>query len=610
MDNSSNINKPGNDKLSKKKKFLNLGIETETSGDGITSASKEYIDPVEVTLCDSDPGTAGGSSDRDNAVKIQNKGADDLSVKADDACPQSQAAQSQAAVTTDSEGKGEAGGRVEEDIEIDDVAEPTSSDFNNSGNNNEMERQKKNVNCDQERQEVPIEVDGADGEQFDDGEKTKENGNEKGIDTKSLPKEEADAVPPSVENADGEGEKLEATGTSKLNDLNKNDLNEEATGKAKSIINTSISVATAANIDEDIDVDGYAPGLSIANESESDDTHKYSMKILHDARQDVHYNEKDFGTDSDFENSSDSNNQAASSKRRKEKRRDASPSMGLSFSKSNKDDESPPIRKKQKSSSSDDDDERPWRDDPQDAERQKKDGENVKPSSSSSPLIGRLKRRWSDRDTQMYRQGYPGKKDHPKHNLNLKFYRNEVSSDPNGAYIDEIHKEWWYDLDRLESHHGYIQWLFPIRESGMNWQAQELQQHEAEAIQKDEKAMERFVKSYEMMLNFYGLKLLNRETGEVDRAKNWRERFCHLNYSMHNYLRITRILKCLGELGLERYKAPFLRRMLHEAIEEGTLDRTLESCYNYWIGTLRDGAERKEIKKLAEDMYEQSSLKD
>lgn len=605
MDNSSNINKPGNDKLSKKKKFLNLGIENETSGDGITSASNEHIDPVEVTHCDSDPGTAGGSSDRDNAVKIQNKGADDLSVKADDACPQAQAA------VTDSEGKGEPGGRVEEDIEIDAVAEPPSSDFNNSGNN-ELERQKKNVNCDQERQEEPIEVDGADGvqpERFDDGEKTKENGNEKGVNTKGLPKEEANTVPPSFKNADGEGEKLEATGTSKLNDLNKNDLNEEATGKAESIINTSISVATAANIDEDIDVDGYAPGLSIANGSESDDTQEYSMKTQHAARQDVNYDKKDFGTDSDLENSSDGNNQAASSKRGKEKRRGASP-MGLSCSKSNKDDDSPPIRKKQKSSSSEEEDVRPWRDDPQDAEQRKKDGENVKPSSSGSPLIGRLKRQWSDRDTQMYRQGYPGKKDHPKHNLNLKFYRNEVPSSPNGAYIDEIHEEWWHDHDRLESHHGYIQWLFPIRESGMNWHAQELQQHEAEAIQKDEKAMERFVKSYEMMLHFYGLKLLNRETGEVDRAKNWRERFHHLNCSMHNYLRITRILKCLGELGLERYKAPFLRRMLCEAIEEDTLDRTLESCYNYWIGTLRDSAERKEIKKLAEDMYEQSSLKD
>ena len=49
-----------------------------------------------------------------------------------------------------------------------------------------------------------------------------------------------------------------------------------------------------------------------------------------------------------------------------------------------------------------------------------------------------------------------------------------------GDYIDEIHKEWKGDYDRLEWHHGYIQWLFPIRESGMNWHAQELQSHEIE----------------------------------------------------------------------------------------------------------------------------------
>ena len=32
----------------------------------------------------------------------------------------------------------------------------------------------------------------------------------------------------------------------------------------------------------------------------------------------------------------------------------------------------------------------------------------------------------------------------------------------------------------LEDHHGFIQWLFPIREHGMNFQSQELQLHEAQ----------------------------------------------------------------------------------------------------------------------------------
>ena len=71
---------------------------------------------------------------------------------------------------------------------------------------------------------------------------------------------------------------------------------------------------------------------------------------------------------------------------------------------------------------------------------------------------------------------------------------------------------------------------------------------------------------------------------------------------MHNYLWITRILKCLGEMGLEHYKVPFLRFMLLEAIITGKLDRTLDSCYNYWIGTVKDAKERDNLTAEAERM--------
>jgi hypothetical protein len=32
--------------------------------------------------------------------------------------------------------------------------------------------------------------------------------------------------------------------------------------------------------------------------------------------------------------------------------------------------------------------------------------------------------------------------------------------------IDELHEKWWGDYEALEREHGYIQWLFPIREDG------------------------------------------------------------------------------------------------------------------------------------------------
>ena len=50
-----------------------------------------------------------------------------------------------------------------------------------------------------------------------------------------------------------------------------------------------------------------------------------------------------------------------------------------------------------------------------------------------------------------------------------------------------------------------------------------------QAIKNNPAAKARVLKSYEMMLDFYGIKLKSPETGEVERADNWQPRFKHLN---------------------------------------------------------------------------------
>ncbi|XP_061183644.1 opioid growth factor receptor-like protein 1 [Saccostrea echinata] len=204
-------------------------------------------------------------------------------------------------------------------------------------------------------------------------------------------------------------------------------------------------------------------------------------------------------------------------------------------------------------------------------------------------------------DLEQYRLGYPGKKDNKKLQDNMKFYKNEMKSYPDGDFIDNIHKNWWGDYERLERHHGYVQWLFPIRETGMNFHAQELQMFEIEKIMDDPKAFARVLKSYEMMLDFYGMKL-DEKTGQVSRAKNWKARFSHLNRSYHNYLRITRILKFLGEFGYEHYKRPFVEFTLQEAMEHETLENTLESCVRYWLETIKSEEDREQLKDYIRKM--------
>lgn len=224
---------------------------------------------------------------------------------------------------------------------------------------------------------------------------------------------------------------------------------------------------------------------------------------------------------------------------------------------------------------------------------------NVAPSLRNQPACPPKQRSWwSTADTDDYLDRYPGKEDNPHLKANLEFYMNKRKSKPDGDYIDQIHEKWKFQYDLLEEHHGYIQWLFPIRESGLNWHAQELQLHEAEAICKDKKAYARVLESYKMMLGFYGMKLTDDKTGTIARAENWKERYANLNRAMHNYLRITRILKCLGELGYEHLKNPFVSFCINEAFVTKALPNVAKSCREYWIYVIRDEKQRRELEDL------------
>eukprot|EP01101_Sappina_pedata_P008312 TRINITY_DN4573_c0_g1_i2.p1 TRINITY_DN4573_c0_g1~~TRINITY_DN4573_c0_g1_i2.p1 ORF type:complete len:310 (-),score=82.31 TRINITY_DN4573_c0_g1_i2:23-838(-) len=202
---------------------------------------------------------------------------------------------------------------------------------------------------------------------------------------------------------------------------------------------------------------------------------------------------------------------------------------------------------------------------------------------------------FSRMDVDMYLANYPKKAEYKNKNDNILFYSNQKRSIPGKMYLGEIHTQWWAKYDTLEFDHSYIQWLFPIREKGLNPKAQELQKHEAESFQSDPQLQEEILKSFEMMLDFYGMRMVDRETGVIERSQNYIARYRHLNNSFHNYLRITRILKCLGEVGLERYKLPWLRHLVNEIFKEKVLTNCQTSCTRYWSQVLRDPEERRQL---------------
>ncbi|XP_035199705.1 opioid growth factor receptor isoform X2 [Oxyura jamaicensis] len=222
------------------------------------------------------------------------------------------------------------------------------------------------------------------------------------------------------------------------------------------------------------------------------------------------------------------------------------------------------------------------------------------------------RRNWNAaRDLQRYRHRYPGltetENEEEEQMWNLSFYKNEISFMPQGVHIETLLELWWDNYEVLEENHSYIQWLFPLREHGMNWRAKPLTLQEIEAFKKSEEVMERFIRAYQLMLRFYGIILTNQETGELKRAENWAERFQNLNRFSHNNLRITRILKCLGEMGYEHYQVHLVKFFLTETLVKETLPNVKRSALDYFLFTVRSKQKRRELVHYAWQHYKPRS---
>ena len=196
--------------------------------------------------------------------------------------------------------------------------------------------------------------------------------------------------------------------------------------------------------------------------------------------------------------------------------------------------------------------------------------------------------------------------------------------------VVQMQRAWFGDHTALEAGHGFIQWLFPIHEKGLNWKAKPLQRHEAAAIAASPRARRAIIRSLIMMCDFFGVeyRLATRAASarELDdaaragsirapvrcvRAANWAERSAFLNKSTHNYLRITRILKCLSEVGLAALKFAFASRLVTEAFaapsggcraerEPPPLCNAQSSAELYWIPAFRSSAARRALDELRE----------
>ncbi|TFK40540.1 opioid growth factor receptor conserved region-domain-containing protein [Crucibulum laeve] len=207
------------------------------------------------------------------------------------------------------------------------------------------------------------------------------------------------------------------------------------------------------------------------------------------------------------------------------------------------------------------------------------------------------------RDVQLFLDRYPSSQDDADVSANLKFYANQLRCRPDDKLIEEIHDQWFGDFSKLEHKHGFIQWLFPIREYGMNYESQPLQAHEIETMKSDPLIISRVVQSYRLMLDFCGMRLVSEKTGLLDRVlppRNYGGRYHNLVHSSHNYLRISRILKCLSEFGLEHLNAGFLLHVLSEQSESNELNSPglRSSMDRWWANCIRNKGERQWVGEM------------
>lgn len=217
---------------------------------------------------------------------------------------------------------------------------------------------------------------------------------------------------------------------------------------------------------------------------------------------------------------------------------------------------------------------------------------------SDRPMASALVLGKSNPDIRLYASRYAGFSDPAGPQKNVEFYSGRR---PAAQSRDTIEKLLGLkgDYAVLERRHDYIQWLFPIRgpnASGANPAASGLTLEEASVFVSDADIRAKSLRALEMMLDFYGMKIVTdaptteSSTTEISiqRAAHWQERYANLVHRSHNWLRLTRILKHLGEIEMEPYKVALVWHIAREIHERKQLTPMRDSFINYMAGTIFD----------------------
>jgi hypothetical protein len=228
----------------------------------------------------------------------------------------------------------------------------------------------------------------------------------------------------------------------------------------------------------------------------------------------------------------------------------------------------------------------------------------------------------------------------PRHGACWRFYRGDLPAAPGREHVDDLlayggersagtrSSNW--SPNELECRHDYIQWLFPLRERGVNWLAPLLTSLEAEEMQHDGLVMARVLQALRMMLRFYGTDItysvrvpsaassssspsaktpnsvcLEAQLRRTRDLTEWAEQYDNLVHRSHNYLRISRILQFLGEVGLEPLKLGWLEYLAQEVMAGPPAQAPLAACrssFFFWMEIPYEEKDRARLQRLVEKL--------
>ena len=165
----------------------------------------------------------------------------------------------------------------------------------------------------------------------------------------------------------------------------------------------------------------------------------------------------------------------------------------------------------------------------------------------------------------------------------LDFYRGN-GADAEGRFITDI---WKWDDNDLEEVHDFIQWLFPLPEpSQFNPHAPLLTDKDIEAFTSDPVLQTNLMKSFERILGFLGLSCT--ADGKVVEGNNFPARIPDVwEIINHNWLRITRILRSLTVLGMERQAQALYDRL--SIFFRSAKFPIPPATFRYWTDAVKSG---------------------